>query len=210
VPTWTRIDCDESVNITLQWILGDGKWLPIFDSLKDNHEFCLLLARNYNTDTHFYFTKATQALRGNVDFMRKAIKLNHRIYLTGDDVIRRDFVLASLACGAQFRNAEDLINELLKDDYKEWSSFFRTLRDDTSRKIQSWDGFSEWVAFGLSKFSGADCASSCLAALDNETLMSLKTQIASYLGLPDVEDIAWVRRANGALSKWNEDFKYRL
>lgn len=200
--SWAFYDgvCEEiwsNRDVALSWLAKFGDWLhdDFPEEFEEDEEMCLTLIRQDWTE----FENISISLRNSKEFMRKALAVDARVVKALDDSgneLRYDDDLTLLAFSKDKRSIQFYSGG---DDFEYMVSFTERLR----KRIRDYDTFNKVFVANIPRSTNhhPDC---CLSLLNQgpDAMKYHSDLIASYLGLPESEELQMLHAASNNLLHW--------
>lgn len=201
---WSNYD------VVLSWLSQGGhRHDKIDSSFDDNEELVLTLAR---TNWDEFWEEASDEMRSNKEFMRKAVTIESRLIDDAKGELRHDYDLALLAFSQShlplgyYFHEEGIFRCIVEDEFDDESKyvedfeFLVSFTEKVRNRIAEYDTFSKVVVADITNTASESTISSLNQG--TETNHQLCEVISQFLGLPEEEEVEILRRASANLLKW--------
>jgi hypothetical protein len=183
---WTNRD------VAITWLSKGGDWLSddFLEEFDDDEELLLTVAKHNWTE----FDYASDALKNNKEFMLRALALDGRVIRDMSENLRYDFDLALTA----FRNNRQALQFYSgPEDF----AFMVSLAQRVRARLEDYDFFTNEIVEVIRRPRDGKCF---LPMLNQgpDTLQMYTANIASYLGLPEGEELAQLQETSKNLLAW--------
>ena len=179
-------------DVAMAWLSKGGDWLSddFPEEFEDDEELLLTVTKQNWTE----FDYASDRLKASKQFMLRALALDGRVIRDISDDLRHDFDLALTA----FRNNRQALQFYSgPEDFP----FMVSLTQRVRERLDEYDVFSNEIISAMRCPRGGKCF---LPMLNQgpDTLHMYKSKIASYLGLPEGEDLLELQESSKSLLAW--------
>ena len=163
-------------------------------SWRDDREIFLRIAKHCHPDDarRSSFSKASDALRGDKEFMLQVLKLDPRLFYCAAANLKEDDDLALLF----FADNSDIIRTYLLVEVRLRRTYVEAFRSRIQDKLREHRAFCGTFLPGMTLDSGSTTAL-CRLNQGTETSLNHKQLIAAYLGVPTGKYLGQLRRALG-------------